>query len=118
MTITEVSRKYDLTSDTLRYYERIGLIPPVPRNKSGARDYDEDSVRWVEFIKCMRNAGLPIESLIEYVVLYQQGDSTIQARKNLLMEERKNLVDKLEEMKETLSRLDKKIEYYEKKTCL
>lgn len=118
MTITEVSKKYDLTSDTLRYYERIGLIPSVPRNKSGVRDYDEDSLRWVEFIKCMRNAGLPIESLIEYVALYQQGDSTVEARKNLLKEERKNLVDKLEEMKETLSRLDKKIEYYEKKTGL
>lgn len=56
MTISEVSEKYGLTPDTLRYYERIGLIPPVPRTKSGLRDYDESSCNWIEFIKCMRGA--------------------------------------------------------------
>lgn len=81
MTISEVSEKYGLTPDTLRYYERIGLIPPVPRTRSGLRDYDESSCNWIEFIKCMRGAGLQIEALIEYVALYQQGDSTIEARK-------------------------------------
>ncbi len=54
MTISEVSKKYDITADTLRYYERIGLIPPVPRTKSGLRDYDESSCNWVNFIKCMK----------------------------------------------------------------
>ena len=48
MTITEVSKQFDLTPDTLRYYERIGLIPPVSRNKSGVRDYDENSCRWIQ----------------------------------------------------------------------
>lgn len=80
MTISEVSEKYGLTPDTLRYYERIGLIPPVPRTRSGLRDYD-GSCNWIEFVKCMRGAGLQIEALIEYVALYQQGDSTIEARK-------------------------------------
>ena len=59
MTITEVSEKFDLSPDTLRYYERIGLIPPVPRTSGGLRDYREGDLRWVEFIKCMRNAGCP-----------------------------------------------------------
>ena len=81
MTIAEVSRQFDITPDTLRYYERIGLIPPVPRTKSGIRDYDQTSCSWIEFIKCMRAAGLQIEALIEYVALFQQGDSTIGARK-------------------------------------
>ena len=63
MTISEVSKKYDISTDTLRYYERIGLLPPVPRTKSGLRDYDENSCKSVEFIKCMRNAGLPIATL-------------------------------------------------------
>ena len=53
MTISEVSEKFGLTPDTLRYYERIGLIPPVPRTRSGLRDYDESSCNWIEFIKCM-----------------------------------------------------------------
>ena len=69
MTIAEVSKKYEMSPDTLRYYERIGLIPQVPRNKSGIRDYDENSCRWIELMKCMRKAGVQIEALIEYVSL-------------------------------------------------
>lgn len=113
MTIAEVSRKYELSADTLRYYERIGLIPEVNRNKSGIRDYMIDDCRWVEFIKCMRSAGLPIEVLIEYVKLFQQGNETIQARKDILIEQRKQLIEKMEEMKNTINRLDYKIERYE-----
>lgn len=88
MTISETAKKYDLTPDTLRYYERIGLIPPVRRNASGLRDYDQEACRWVEFIKCMRSAGLPIEVLIEYVQLFRQGDATVDARLELLTEQR------------------------------
>ena len=65
MKIAEVSERYGLSADTLRYYERVGLIPPVNRNGSGMRDYNELDIRRVEFIKCMRGAGLPIEVLIE-----------------------------------------------------
>lgn len=114
MTITEVSRKYELSADTLRYYERVGLIPAVNRNKNGVRNYTEEDCRWVEFIKCMRNAGLPIEVLIEYVTLFQQGNETIDARKELLKEQRVQLAQKMEDMKKTLDRLDYKIERYEK----
>jgi len=113
MIIAEVSKKYELSQDTLRYYERIGLIPGINRNKSGIRDYTEEDCRWIEFIKCMRNAGLPIEALIEYVTLFQQGDKTIGARKELLTEQRKLLAKKMEEIKETIERLDYKIQRYE-----
>lgn len=113
MTITEVSEKFGISQDTLRYYERIGLIPPVNRKKNGIRDFTEEDCRWVGFIKCMRSAGLPIEALIEYVTLFQQGDKTIEARKEILVEERKELITKIEDMKKTLERLDHKIERYE-----
>jgi len=114
MMIADVSKKYELSADTLRYYERIGLIPEVNRNKSGIRDYTEEDCRWVEFIKCMRNAGLPIEALIDYVTLFQQGDETIEARKEILTQQRKQLIEKMEDMKKTVERLDYKIERYEK----
>lgn len=113
MTIAEVSKKYELSADTLRYYERVGLIPGVNRNKSGIRDYTEEDCRWVEFVKCMRSAGLPIEVLIEYITLFQQGDETIEARKELLAEQRKQLIKKVEDMKKTIDRLEYKIERYE-----
>ena len=114
MTITEVSKLYDITPDTLRYYERIGLIPKIHRNKNGIRDYTQEDCNWVVFIKCMRNAGLPIETLIDYVTMFQQGDSTIDARKELLTEQRKVLEKKIKDMNETLGRLNHKIELYEK----
>ena len=113
MRISEVSEQSDLSSDTLRYYERIGLIPPVNRNDSGVRDYSDLDVRRVEFIKCMRSVGLPIEVLIEYYGLVQQGDETIEARKEILIEQRAQLVTRMEEMQKTMGLLDYKISVYE-----
>ena len=113
MKIAEVSEHYGLSSDTLRYYERIGLIPPVTRNGSGIRDYGELDIRRVEFVKCMRSAGLPVEVLIEYVALVQQGDKTIEARKEILKEQRELLVARMVDMQKTLDILDHKIEVYE-----
>ena len=113
MTIGEASKKFEISTDTLRYYERIGLIPPVPRNKSGLRDYNDDSCNWINFIKCMRSAGMPIEALIEYVQLFQMGDSTIEARKSLLVEQLKNLEVKRDNIQHTIDRLNIKIQHYD-----
>ena|ERR1700690_3637122 len=113
MKIAEVSEQYGITTDTLRYYERIGLIPPVNRNGSGIRDYNELDLRRVDFIKCMRSAGLPVEVLIDYVGLVQQGDKTIEARKEILVEQRDVLMAGMKEMQKTLDILDHKIEAYE-----
>lgn len=118
MLIAEVSQKYDITADTLRYYERIGLIPPVNRNASGIRDYTEEDCNWVHFIKCMRSAGISIEILVEYISMFQQGNSTIKARKELLTEQRSQLAEKIKEMQQTLERLDKKIDGYEERVLL
>jgi DNA-binding transcriptional MerR regulator len=114
MKIQEVSEKYSLSADTLRYYERAGLIPPVTRTLSGIRDYSELDMRRVEFIKCMRSAGLPIEVLTDYVTLVQKGDSTIEARKDILKEQRDQLIARMAEMQKTLDILNHKIEVYEK----
>ena len=102
MTIAEASRRFDLTADTLRYYERIGLIPHVNRNKSGIRDYTEEDLGWIEFIRCMRSAGISIEALIEYVAMFKQGASTVKARKALLVEQRRQLAERIENMQATL----------------
>jgi DNA-binding transcriptional MerR regulator len=114
MKIAEVSEKYGISSDTLRYYERIGLVPPVTRNGGGIRDYSELDIRRVEFVKCMRSAGLPVEVLIEYIGLVQLGDTTIEARKDILVEQRELLISRMEQMQKTLDILNHKIEVYEK----
>ena len=113
MTIAQVSQKYGVSADTLRYYERIGLIPPVHRTAGGVRDYTENDCNWVEFIKCMRGAGIQVEALIDYVSLFQQGEATAEARKQILIEQRDQLLERLQEMQATLDRLNTKIEHYE-----
>lgn len=113
MNITEVSKKYDITPDTLRYYERVGLIPPVTRNKSGYRDYTEYDCKWVYFAKVMRNAGVSIEAMIEYVSLFMQGGDTKEVRKQILINQYEQLEKKVEEMQESLRYLKHKIDRYE-----
>jgi DNA-binding transcriptional MerR regulator len=112
MKIAEVSEQYHVTPDTLRYYERIGLLEPVARNASGIREYSENDIHRLEFIKCMRRAGLPIDVLIDYIHLLDQGDETIEARMELLQEQRVLLQSRIKEMQETLKVLDFKISLY------
>ncbi len=114
MKIAEVSERYGVSSDTLRYYERIGLIPPVTRSASGIRDYREIDLQRVEFVKCMRSAGLPIDVLIEYVALVLQGDKTVPARKEILITQRDQLLSRMNELQNTVDLLNYKIEVYEK----
>ena len=113
MTIAEVSKKYNLTQDTIRYYEKEGLIPTIPRTESGIRNFDEESCNWIEFIKCMRNAGLEIEVLKEYVKLFREGKSTVAKRKELLEKQREKLLQKQRYINETLERLNYKINLYD-----
>ena len=113
LTIKEVSEKYDIPSETLRYYERVGVIPPVTRTAGGIRDYSDTDIQWVENAKCMRAAGLPIEVIIEYLSLFRERDSTIKARLDLLSEQREILLKQYKQLEETINRLDYKISKYQ-----
>ena len=113
MTISEVSQKYGLSQDTLRYYEKAGAIPPVHRNKSGVRDYTEEDCSWVELVKCMRSAGLAVDILAEYVRLQLEGDETIPVRRQLLVNQREQLAAQLKVIQDTMKRLDYKISRYD-----
>ncbi|TCP21491.1 DNA-binding transcriptional MerR regulator [Scopulibacillus darangshiensis] len=112
MNISEVSGKFGLTPDTLRYYEKIGLIPPVNRTAGGVRAYSEHDLNWIDFVMCMRNAGLSIEVLQNYLKLFEQGDSSLQERKEILIEQRQVLAEKIRALQDTVERLDHKIEGY------
>ena len=115
MTISEVAKEYAITADTLRYYERIGLLPAIHRSGSGIRDYSEADCKTVSFVKCMRSAGVQIEALTEYMTLLRRGEDTWEARKQILVEQRDQLNRKVEEMQRTLEILNKKIDGYEGK---
>lgn len=113
MTIAEVSKITGLTADTLRYYERIGLISNVERKSSGVRDYSDQNLKRIGFLKCMRSAGMPLEKLVEYVNLFEEGEHSVSARKELLVEQKTILDSKIQELEETRTRLNNKIENYE-----
>lgn len=113
MRIAEVVDEYGISADTLRYYERIGLLRPVRRNESGIRDYGEEDCARISFIKCMRGANVSIEALIEYMQLFEEGDATLEARKQILIEQRDEARRRLERIQAGLERLDYKIAHYD-----
>lgn len=113
MNIKAVSEKMGITQDTLRYYERVGMIPPVTRTAGGIRDYQEKDLRWVELALCMRSAGLPVETMVSYVALVQEGEATIPERLQLLTEQREALLRQRTQIDATLDRLNYKITKYE-----
>jgi DNA-binding transcriptional MerR regulator len=114
MNIKEVTEKTGVSADTIRYYERIGLIPPVKRKQNGMRDFDEEDIRWIVFSRHMREARLSVESLIEYIGLFKNhDDSTIPARMEILRDERDELQKRIDLMQSALDRLTYKIDNYE-----
>lgn len=113
LTITKMCERYPIKADTLRYYERIGLIPRVPRSTNGNRIYPEYLQKWVEMIICLRHSGVSVEKLVEYVELLKQGDATLQARENLLVEQRDLLLEKQRNLQRSIDRLSHKISLYQ-----
>lgn len=113
MKIKEVSQKYNIPADTLRYWERQGAIPPVNRDEAGYRDYDQEDMDWISFAQCMREAGVSIEYLIEYIELFKGGKKTLEARKDLLREQLKVIKKHLDEVQNTYDLINKKVQNYE-----
>ncbi len=114
MTIAEVSQKCDVSPDTLRYYEKEGLLPYISRTEGGVRNYTEEDCKRIGFVKCMRSAGLSIEVLKQYFELFAKGKRTLKARRDLLVAEREKLKARMTELQDTLKRLDYKISVYDK----
>lgn len=114
MNIKKVSEQLEITPDTICYYERIGLVPPINRNKNGVRDFTDLDIQRLDFIKCMRHSGLSIESLHEYMHLYSLNDDrTIPARKRILEEEVEKLDERIASLQETRAYLQHKIDVYD-----
>lgn len=113
MTIREVAAKTNMSTDTLRYYERIGLLPPVPRNAAGIRNYDEYFVNFINFIKKLKASGMSLEHIIDYIRLAEMGDATIQERKKLLAEARETLIEKINSLKLIAELADYQLRNYE-----
>lgn len=115
MNIKKVSELTGISADTIRYYERIGLIPPVGRNAVGVRDFTQTDIDVLEFVRCFRTAGVSVESLIDYIQLIPQGDETIPGRLAILQDEKEKLESHIQQLQEALNRLNYKIANYQRK---
>lgn len=113
MNIKEVSERLDIPKETLCYWENSGLIPKVPRNDSGYRDYTEREIKWALFVKAMRNAGMSVDSLIEFVNLYRNNKDSCDAQKSLIKEQYETLVKKRDELNKTINYFAYKLDHFE-----
>lgn len=114
MKISEVSKKYNLPADTLRYYEKFGLIDSV-RKDSGVRNYSEEDCGRIEFIICMKHAGLSLDDIKKFIDLNKEGDKTIPARLEILEKQKEILITEIKQKEETLDYLNYKINLYKEK---
>lgn len=115
MTIKEASEKTGISIDNLRYYEKIGLIPKVQRNSSGIRVYDETIINWIEFAMCFKKGGMSLDAIREYIQLSIEGESTKPARKEILLEAKEDLENRISEMQNSLDVINYKLSTYERK---
>lgn len=113
MNIKKVSEITGVSADTIRYYEKIGLIHPITRNENGVRVFDEEDLRWIHFARAMRTAGLSIESLTNYVSMFQEGDHTIEARKEILRDQIEDLTERIDVLQAAKDRLEFKLANYD-----
>lgn len=112
MNIKEVAERTGVSVDNLRYYERIGLIPHIQRTKSGIRDYDERAIHWVEFVLRFKKAGASLEAIIEYIRLANEGNSTKESRRDILIEVKGNIEKQMQDLQQCLDIVNYKIENY------
>ena len=112
MTIKEVSEITGVSIDNLRYYERIGIIPEIPRNKSGIRNYNEESIKWIELILKFKKSGMSLEDIKRYIELASLGDSTKKERREILINLKESLEERIKELQECLEVTTYKINNY------
>jgi DNA-binding transcriptional MerR regulator len=112
ITSAEMAAATGISIDTLRYYEREGLLEPVPRTSGGHRRYRREDVTWVQVVSCLRITHMPIRELREFAELVRQGDDRVPDRLTLLRQHRQRVLDRMTELQQALDVLDHKIEVY------
>ena len=111
--IAEAAHRSGLSIDTLRYYERIQLIEPPARDSGGRRAYSDDDLGWLEFLTKLRMTGMPIRMMREYAKLRHQGRASAGRRKQILIEQRAEVLGRIAELNSCLDVLNYKITNYE-----
>jgi DNA-binding transcriptional MerR regulator len=109
----EIKERTGLSDHTLRYYEKDGILPDIRRKENGRRIYEAEDLCWLEFVLCLRATGMPLQTIRRYRELMEQGDGTAAERRQLLVDQRENLLEQIETLQDSLSRLNLKIDHYD-----
>lgn len=112
-TIKQVAEKLDLTAYTLRYYEKECLLPFVERDERGNRVFGDKDVEWIILICCLRDTGMSVSEIKRYVEHCTVGDEKIEARRQILFEHKRKVEQKIEQMKQNLAKINRKLQYYD-----
>lgn len=113
MNIKSAAKMFELSIDTLRYYERVGVIPPVKRDKNGYRNYTTMDLNWIFLAKSLRKAELSIESMIEFATLAQSTEDVSKAQKEILSNQLQQIEARIVEMEQARDLLIHKIATYD-----
>jgi DNA-binding transcriptional MerR regulator len=111
-TIKQISEKTNLTEHTIRYYDREGLIPLIKRTKSGIRQFSEDDLEWINLICCLRNSGMPLQEIKEFMQLCLKGKDSLEERRELLIRHRTRIQEQMANLDNSLNIVNFKIEHY------
>ncbi|HMM20444.1 MAG TPA: MerR family transcriptional regulator [Selenomonadales bacterium] len=112
-TIKQVGERLQLSAYTLRYYEKEGLLPVVARDENGNRAFTDADIEWILLIRCLRDTGMSVGEIKRYVALCRQGDQTIDVRREIMERHKRAVEQKIEQMKNYLRKIDKKLGYYD-----
>ena len=112
-TIKQVAERLDLTAYTLRYYEKEGLLPFIERNDNGNRIFNDNDVEWVMLICCLRDTGMSVAEIKRYVDLCLEGDRTIETRRQIILQHKRVVEEKIGQMNDYLARINKKLGCYD-----
>lgn len=112
-TVKEAAQITGLTEHAVRFYTDKGLVPSVKRNEHNIRIFDEESINWLHGVRCLKQSGMPIEAIKEYVELCLEGESTVPQRYALMMKHKEDALAKLEELKRHIAHLEEKTALYE-----
>lgn len=111
--IAEVAEKTHLTAHTLRYYEKEGLLPFVNRSDSGNRDFKDTDLEWLELICCLKNTGMSVKNIKEFIGLCLKGDDTLDVRREIFIAHREEVINQMAKLQKNLDKINYKINYYD-----
>lgn len=112
-TIGEVSQRLGINASTLRYYDKEGLLPHVGRTQGGIRAFSDDDIETLRIVECLKSTGMPIKDIKQFMDWCQEGDATLEKRREMFHERRRLVMGQLEALHRTLETIDYKCWYYE-----